>query len=181
MRLFVGLTLPSHIRQDFAALGSGLPGARWVDAYNLHMTLRFIGEADGPAAEELNAALASVRAPGFELAFDGLGSFASGRRVRAVWVGAEPAPALLHLHQRIESAVVGAGFEPEHRKFKPHVTLARLKGGSPQRVGEYLESRGGFSVPPFPVSAFTLFRSHLGHAGAQYEALADYPLEPKPA
>ncbi len=182
MRLFVGLTLPSHIRRSLGSLCSGLPGARWVDEANLHMTIRFIGEVDGPAAEDLSAELAAVRAPGFDLAFDGLGSFASGRRVRAVWAAAEPVPALLHLHHKIEAAVAGAGFEPEHRKFKPHVTLARLNKGSPGRVGEYLESRGGFSAAPFPVRAFTLFRSHLGSAGAQYAEVAEYPLlEPEAA
>ncbi len=181
MRLFVGLTLPSPIRQSLEALGSGLPGARWVDPSNLHMTLRFIGEVDGPAAEDLNAELVSVRAPGFDLAFDGLGSFGSGHKVRAVWVAAVPSPALLHLHDKIESAVVRAGFEPEHRKFTPHVTLARLKKGSPRRVGEYLEARGGFSTAPFPVAALTLFRSHLSQAGAQYEEVASYPLEPEAA
>ena len=150
MRLFVGLTLPSPIRRSLRSLCSGLPGARWVDEANLHMTIRFIGEVDGGSAagEDLDAVLAAVRAPGFELAFDGLGSFASRRRVRAVWAAAEPAPALLRLHDKIELAVVGAGFEPQHRKFKPHVTLARLKKGSPG--GSAPTWRPGAAFPPRP-------------------------------
>jgi len=68
-----------------------------------------------------------------------------------------------------------ASFAPEGRKFTPHVTLARFKG---QRVdlGHYLEANGAFSSGPFPVEAFTLFESRMGHGGSHYEALSEYPL-----
>jgi len=180
--MFVGLALPADLRQRLTGLCSGLPGARWVDGENMHMTLRFIGEVDAPGADDLDQALASVRVPGFDITFTGLGSFASRSKVRAVWIGAEPVPGLLHLRDKIESAVVRAGFEPEHRKFKPHVTLARLKSGSTVAAGKYLEAKGAFTAASFPVTAFTLFRSHLGHGGARYEAAAAYPLlEPEAA
>lgn len=176
MRLFVGLALPFDLRQRFRGLCSGLPGARWVDEENMHLTLRFVGQVDASEAEDLDLALASVRVPGFPIRFVEIGSFASRSKARAVWVGAEPGPDLLCLRDTIESAVVRAGFEPEHRKFRPHVTLGRLKKGSVVATGKYLEAKGAFAAASFPVTAFTLFRSHLSHKGARYEALAEYPL-----
>ncbi len=74
------------------------------------------------------------------------------------------------------SALVRWGIEPEHRKYKPHVTLARMKNGAPREVGQYLEAQNGFMTGPFAVARFTLFRSHLGSGGPHYQALADYPL-----
>jgi 2'-5' RNA ligase len=176
MRLFIGLPLPAAARQRLAGLGGGLPGARWVEARNMHVTLRFIGEVDGARGEDISAALAAVRCPGFELSLDGLGCFNRGRRVHAVWAGVDKSEALAHLRKKVESAVVRAGFEADRHKFKPHVTLARLKRTPTAKIGLFLEAHGGFCAGPFPIERFTLFRSHLNRGGAQYEALADYPL-----
>jgi 2'-5' RNA ligase len=89
----------------------------------------------------------------------------------------EKSDALSALRDRIESALVRGGLEPEHRKFTPHVTLARIKNGSAAEAAYFLETHAGFEAPAFTVEHFTLFESHLGHAGAQYTVLADYPLE----
>lgn len=177
MRLFVGLPLPEALRQRLAGLASGLPGARWVAAENLHVTLRFIGEVDDGQAEDIDAALALIRAPAFAVTVGGVGCFDRGRQVHTVWAGVEAGEAIGHLYEKVESAVVRAGCGPERRKFKAHVTLARLRGTPVRRVGEYMQTRQGFLGGAFTAERFTLFRSHLGHAGAHYEALVDYPLE----
>ena len=62
MRLFVGLDLPWELRQRLAGLGGGIPGARWVPEANFHLTLRFIGEVAAFEAEEIDHALAALRA-----------------------------------------------------------------------------------------------------------------------
>lgn len=176
MRLFVGVPLPRDARLRLADLGGGLAGARWVDADNLHVTLRFIGEVDDGAAEDIDGALSGVRQPGFELALSGVGCFQSGRRVRVLWAGIDASEPLVRLRNKVESALVRAGLEPEHRKFQAHVTLARFnrtKGGD---VVGFLEAHDDFADGPFPVTAFTLFQSHLGHHGARYLPLAQYPL-----
>ena len=45
MRLFVGIPLPEDVRARLGELKGGLLGARWVRPENLHLSLRFIGEA----------------------------------------------------------------------------------------------------------------------------------------
>jgi 2'-5' RNA ligase len=176
MRLFVAVPLPEAVRDRLAGLGAGLPGARWVEADNMHVSLRFIGEVDEGAAEDLDAALSAIHGAAFDLSLAGVGCFESGRRVRVVWAGVNPSPALTHLHGKVESAVVRSGFGPERRKFKPHVTLARLKNTPVGKVGGFLEAGHGFAAGPVPVTRFTLYRSHLTRDGAHYEALAEYPL-----
>ena len=177
MRLFIGLALTSEARLALASMQAGLPGARWVKPESLHLSLRFIGEVDRGCAEDIDVALSDIVAPSFDLHLSGLGCFESKRRVRALWVQALTSPELKQLHEKIESAIVRTGLEPERRKFKPHVTLARFKNGSfNERVGMFIQQHNDINVTPFAVGRFTLFRSYLGHEGSVYEPLADYNL-----
>ncbi len=185
MRLFVGISLPDDVRTRLAGLKGGLKGARWVAPENLHLSLRFIGEVAGGEDRDIAHALKTVSAPAFEMKLSGLGAFDRRGRVHAVWAGVESdeekgvkkSGALGRLQGSVESTLVRSGVEPEHRKFKPHVTLARMKNGSAAEAGQFLEAHHGFRASPFTVDHFTLFESHLGHGGAHYVALADYPLE----
>ena len=176
IRLFIALGLPDDIRDRLAGLAGGLPGARWVEPHNLHLTLRFIGETEEGRLADLDEQLAGIETPPFALTMDGLGHFGTGKRLHALWAGVERSEALAHLQAKIESAVVRAGFPPETRKFTPHVTLARLKDASPERLMRYLASNGLFRSRGFPVTGFALYESHLGRHGPDYAVIADYPL-----
>jgi 2'-5' RNA ligase len=176
VRLFVGLALDPLLADALAGLPAGLPGARWVEADNLHLTLRFIGAVDEDRGYDLHHALSAIRAPAFELELAGFGTF-GGRHPHSLWVGATPQPALDFLRDKVDSALVRAGLPPEPRRFSPHVTLARLGRDTPlYRVQDFIAHNSPFRAGPAPVDAFTLFRSHLSHAGADYEAVAAYPL-----
>lgn len=176
VRLFVALALPEALRRRMAMLAGGVRDARWVDSENLHLTLRFIGETQEDRVEDIESALAGVRGEPFALAFAGVGHFESRKRVRALWIGTEPNPALTALQERIESALMRAGCAPDGRRFAAHVTLARLKGAPPAHVRGWIEANSLFRTEPVPVTSFTLFQSHLGHGGAHYRALRLFPL-----
>ena len=126
LRLFVGIEFPPELKLRLSLLCTGVAGARWVDAGNFHLTLRFIGEIAEDVAADVDEALARIKAPRFTLQLAGTGVF-GGNRPRALWVGAERSPELVRLHDRIEQALIRAGLEPEGRKYAPHVTLARLR------------------------------------------------------
>ncbi len=176
MRLFVGIPFPDDIRDRLGGLSGGLPGARWVRPENLHISLRFIGETAGGDEIDIDQALGAVGFEAFEVTLAGVGCFDRRGRVHVVWAGVENPESLMRLQGKVESALVRFGLEPEHRKYKPHVTLARMKKGAPREVGQYLEAQNGFTAGPFTVARFTLFESHLGSGGPHYRALADYPL-----
>lgn len=177
MRLFVGIALTEAARAALGRLAGGIRGARWLEPQNLHLTLYFAGEIEPGTAEDLDAALTMVEAPAFELTLSGIGVFERRGRVHAAWAGVAAERALTYLKERIDGALAQAGFEPEHRKFKPHVTLARMKNVPVADVTPWLEIHGAFAAEPYEVAAFHLYRSHLGRAGAHYEPLVDYPLE----
>lgn len=175
IRLFVGLPLPAELATRLEALGGGIPGARWIEARNLHVTLRFIGEVDEGMAAEIDETLAQLQAPGFSLTLDGFGTF--GRtRPNHLWAAVEKAPELLHLQAKVEAALARLGLVPEGRKYLPHVTLARFKDAPVGRIQDFIARNSPFHGGPWPVDHFVLFSSHLGRAGAEYQAEAEYPL-----
>ena len=176
IRLFVGLGLPETLSERLTGLRGQIPGARWVPPENLHITLRFIGEVDEETAADLDAVLARIDAPSFEIGLQGVGHFESRGLVRALWAGVARDPALDHLQARVETACQRAGLAPEGRKFHPHVTLARCRDTRTARIAGFLADHGGFGAPAFPVGSFALYSSTLGRGGAIYTREADYPL-----
>ena len=125
-RLFTALEIPRHVGQSLAMMRGGLPGARWIDPENYHLTLRFIGDIDDALARDIAGLLGQVQRAPFELRLDGLSSF-GGRKPRALVAAATPVAPLMELQAEQERLLQRLGLEPEGRKFTPHVTLARLR------------------------------------------------------
>ena len=183
-RLFVAIRPPEPIRDRLLDTMEALDGARWVDADNLHLTLRFVGEVERPAANDLAEALGQIDWPRFELSIAGVGAFDRTRRhhsyPHAVWARVPPTAALEGLRQKVERACEGAGLGRDTRKFTPHVTLARTDRATGPVTG-WLAAWGDLAAGPWTVEAFSLFESHLGHTGAHYEEVARYALGGEPS
>jgi 2'-5' RNA ligase len=173
-RLFTGVEIPSDVGQSLATLRGGLPGARWIDPENYHLTLRFIGDVDDLIAHEVASMLGRVKRGAFDLHFEGLTSF-GGRKPRAVVATVAPAQALLEVQSEHERLMQRIGLQPEGRKYTPHVTLARLRDSSSRDVAEFLAARGYFRTVAFPVSRFVLFSSRASVGGGPYVVEASYP------
>jgi 2'-5' RNA ligase len=176
-RLFVALDLPEHAKERLAELAGGLPGADWVETERYHLTLRFLGDVDGSAFEDLRKGLASLRAPSFYLTLRGLGVFPLRGDPETLWVGADRNEALRSLRNKVERLLVRNGQPPESRKFHPHVTLARLRGTRPDWVGAYVAGHSLFTVPEIPVQSVSLFSSRLTPDGSVYTLEGEYRLE----
>jgi 2'-5' RNA ligase len=178
-RLFTAIEIPAGVAQSLATLRGGLPRARWIDPENYHLTLRFIGDVDGNAAEALAEALARVHRSAFNVRLVGVEALGT-RRPHAIVARAESTPALLELQAEHERICQRLGLPPDGRKYIPHVTLARLDNG-PHRdiardIAQYLGLRGGFIAGPFPVERFALFSARDSVGGGPYLIEEDYPL-----
>ena len=174
LRLFVGIGFPPTLKLQLSLLRSGVPGAKWVDPGNFHLTLRFIGETDEVIAADIDDALVRLRARRFTLQLAGTGVF--GDRPRSLWVGVERSPELVALRDKIEQALIRAGLPPEQRKFAPHVTLARLHNPALDQLRGFLAANAQFRADPLPVEGFSLIASFQTKAGSVYEDQAEYPL-----
>ena len=178
-RLFTGLEIPANIGQMLSFLRGGLPGARWIDPQNYHLTLRFIGDVDSGVAREIASMLGRVNRDAFSLRLDGMSSF-GGRKPRAVVATVAPSPSLIELQAEHERLLQRVGLEPEGRKYIPHVTLARLRDSSSRQVADYLSEHGSFRSAVFDVPRFVLFSSRDSVGGGPYVVEAAYPLSALP-
>ena len=174
-RLFVALRPPGLVRARLLAVMGGVPGARWQNDEQLHLTLRFIGAVDRHCGRDVAAALGSIHHPPLELALDGIGQFDRKGRIEALWAGVTPHAALKSLHNKIDQALARIGLPAEERAYLPHITLARFgQGGIPLgRPGIAVDTLAGLA---FEVRDFCLFESDLGASGAVYSIVERYPL-----
>jgi 2'-5' RNA ligase len=174
-RLFTALEIPPPLAFSLSLLRGGLPGARWIDPENYHITLRFIGDIDQRTADEIERALMRVERPHFELTLSGLDAL-GGNKPHSIVASVKPTPALRELQSEHERIIQRIGLEPERRKFRPHVTLARIKGVSEGDAAAYLALRGNFRTPPFPVGRFVLLSSRDSRGGGPYVMEEAYTL-----
>ncbi|AYG67688.1 MULTISPECIES: RNA 2',3'-cyclic phosphodiesterase [unclassified Rhizobium] len=178
-RLFTALEIPRNAAMSLSLLRGGLPGARWIDVENYHITLRFIGDVDGRTADEIVDRLDRIDRPEFQLRLEGIGSFGS-KKPHSVWAGVSQTPDMHALQGEIERICQRIGLQPDPRKFTPHVTLARLKSSRVDDVVHYLSGRGNFYTQPFTVGRFVLLSSRESVGGGPYLTEEIFPLhEPR--
>jgi len=154
MRAFVGIDITDA--QTLSALESvrrelGAPRGPRQD----HVTLAFLGEIDGPAAEAAASALARVRFGAFDAQVAGLGAFPSPRRARVVWAGIRGGAAGVGGLARLVSGALRLGGSA---RLVPHVTVSRVKSGQAPPLAVLRAHRDTeFGVQR--VSSFSLKRS----------------------
>jgi 2'-5' RNA ligase len=183
MRAFVALRLNPDSEDAVSAFIGELRmlngSISWSRRDNLHLTLRFLGNAiPVPRVEALAPALKRIAAATkpFDLSASGTGAFPDLRRPRVIWIGAVAAP-LIRLAQEVEAAARACGFNAESRPYSPHLTIGRVRdfhGG--EAVRQHLASNCKRDFGISRIESISLYRSHLGRDGATYEELGRYPL-----
>lgn len=174
-RLFIALEVPRDAALSLSLLRGGLPGARWIDTENYHITLRFIGDVEGHIADEITNALDRVNRPSFTLSLSGVEVFGS-KKPHSIYAGVEPSTELSALQAEMERLMQRLGLPAEPRKFTPHVTLARLRNPSTIDLANYLSARGNFATMPFKINRFVLMSSRDSVGGGPYVIEETWPL-----
>ena len=176
IRLFAAVTIPDDVAAGLAPRQKGILGARWRPAEALHITLRFFGSVAEDKADDLDVELAAAGGAPFELSLEGAGAFGAGANLNAVWAGVARSRPLGRLAARCERAARRAGLAKETRAYRPHVTLAYLRGAEPAAVGAWVQSHNLLKSPAFPVRRFGLYSSWPGDGGSVYRLERAYSL-----
>ncbi|QRM53495.1 RNA 2',3'-cyclic phosphodiesterase [Sinorhizobium sp. BG8] len=174
-RLFIALEIPRSAAMSLSLLRGGLPGARWIDVENFHITLRFIGDVDGRTADEVVNKLDRIDRSEFQIALNGVASFGS-RKPHSIYAGVTPAPEMYALQAEIERICQRLGLPADPRKFTPHVTLARLRNARLEDVVSYLSGRANFQTAPFTINRFVVMSSKESVGGGPYLTEEVFPL-----
>lgn len=169
LRLFFALPLPPALREILDRWQPARPPARWSRTDGLHVTLAFLGDRSPealPNLEALASAVAARHAP-FSLHTAGLGGFPGNGRIRILWLGLAPSPALESLAQDLRGALIAAGEAFDAKPFRAHITLARLPRPQP------LPAFPGPPPTPFAADDLVLFESRTQGG---YAPLRTWPL-----
>jgi 2'-5' RNA ligase len=178
MRVFVAVPLDEETRHRLAHVVAervpAIPGGA-VEPQKWHLTLRFLGEVDEVEVDRIRHSLdrADLGGP-FTMAWGGLGAFPRPARASVLWVGIpRGADELRSLWMATEAALDDAGFPPEDRPFRPHLTIARIR--PPEDVSRLV---AGEPLPtvPMKVDRITLFQSRLARGGAAYSIVDEFLL-----
>jgi RNA 2',3'-cyclic 3'-phosphodiesterase len=183
-RCFLAIDLPAAIKERLAGqirfLSPGTSGIKWVDARQIHLTLKFFGAVSAEALEQIDKVtreVAIIIKP-FGLTLKGVGGFPHIRRPRVIWAGlGRDLEALQTLVGELESAYRRIGIPKEDRPFHPHLTLGRNKTNQPnEKLFQRLSGWGQEESESFRVGELILFSSELKPAGPIYRTIGSYPL-----
>lgn len=174
IRAFVALRLPSALREAVAdiqaAVRRNVSGARWVHPDNFHLTVRFLGDLDGPEVERAAEVVKNTRFHSIVVRLGIVSAFPSVSRPQVLWVGLDSE------EDRLQRFVTGfeirlgeAGFGPADKPWKSHLTLGRISGRGQNPRGW----TRGISPPtdPYRLDSLSLFRSELLPGGARHTPL----------
>lgn len=176
-RLFVAVDFPDDAMAQVLDTCYGVREARWTPREQIHLTLRFIGEVGNSVFDAICSALCGVEVPPFPISLKGAGYFPPRGTPRVLWLGVDRSDELLSLHTQIETAMNDAGIARDGRKFRPHITVARLRpAASPESIIPFLSRNSLFKTDPFKVNRFHLFSSTLRKEGALHTVEETYPL-----
>ncbi|GAB4305002.1 MAG: RNA 2',3'-cyclic phosphodiesterase [Promethearchaeota archaeon] len=181
-RAFVAVEVDDHdVLQRLAAVQDAFSGMalrlRPVALENVHLTLKFLGQVDDGLLPGLWRALegevngADPLSSGFDVELGGVGQF----KYSVLWVGVgEGREQLAEVQRQVEAVTRRFGFPPENRRFKPHLTIARVKFVPRDLKREWMDRVNALREEPVGrvhVKRVELKKSVLTPAGPVYSTL----------
>ena len=180
LRTFVAIEIPHEVRDRARQLIERLSptdaNVKWVSADQMHWTLKFLGEVELLEVPRICSAVASAVAPlaPFDIEACGAGAFPNPYAPRTVWLGTgEGGEQLVDLHARVDSQLGQLGFRAEKRRFRPHLTLGRVRRSNVglRELGDLITANADFDAGTSTVFEVVVYSSELGPKGPVYEPL----------
>ncbi len=152
---------------------------KWVEEYNIHMTLKFFGETEEEKIPVINQVVEEVASKTnvFSFSLRNLGIFGSTYDPRVVWVGIEPYANLVQIMKVFRDKMTVIGYEPDRQNLVPHLTLGRIKFLKDKKSFQHIiDQYKDISSQEITVDRFILFESILKKEGPVYLAPKTFQL-----
>lgn len=190
-RLFIAVLLPASIKSHLENYQKELKKAgadvKWVESQNIHLTLKFLGEAKTGQIPQIVDCLGRPPTPWkrIPVTLNQFGFFPAKKSSRVLWAGLnDKTRGLEKIALFLEEALVPFGFAKETRAFQSHITLGRIRSsqnmsaliekinelnGTLQTSSDIPRKRDeNFKITDFLVDNITLFESALSPGGPVY-------------
>jgi len=188
-RMFVAVVPPEEVVEhldEFLDVRRDAGELRWTVSEQFHLTLAFLAEVPDRTVDDLLERLerAARRRTAFETRLVGGGAFPNAARARVLWAGLDldehGSTELARLATGARAAAARAGIEVDGARFKPHLTVARVR--QPRDVTRWVRLLDGYAGPGWTVEEIALVESFLGQGPRgrpRHETVATFPLSPQ--
>jgi 2'-5' RNA ligase len=152
---------------------------KWVNSDHFHITLFFLGDTDEENIPQIKSRLNDIAQEfhSFKISLSGLGVFKNINKPRVLWAGIQQYETMEKIKNRIDEEMNILGFPPEERKFRPHLTLARLKWIEDRdNLKKLLEIHQTEDYQQAEIGEIIYYESILKQSGPVYKPLEKYTL-----
>lgn len=188
-RVFVALKLPNNVLRQIHLINNYLDNKiiRKVKLNNLHMTLYFLGHVNSCQIELLKLQLIDnlKQCLPFVLSLSTVGVFTQTKNTKILWLEVKGnIGKLAYMQSEISKVVGGLNLGVKRVKFKPHITLGRIKNGDDVKQNEVfsqnikLIEKAILETPPFEVKSVVIINSVPSKNGHQYNEIQTICLKP---
>ncbi len=175
IRAFIAIEIPVFpgIKEFISDLEGSPVRIKTVEAGNLHITLRFLGDIGEEKADELGDALKRLEnEESFSFYVKGAGAFPSVKNPKVVWAGIDDSGRLSEIQRKVEDICESLGLGRDKRSFSPHLTLGRVKERNPKGLRPIIERYRDRDFGTVEVMEIKLKKSVLTPRGPIYSDLA---------
>ena len=188
-RVFLAIEISPALRRSLQKPLDGLEslseGIRVNPVERIHLTLHFLGHLPLPQVDDVRSRLEPIARShhSMRLLAQGVGAFPSLGRAQVLWagIGGTDLPELIALQGDLAGGLRQAGVPVEDRRFRPHLTLARvhrpLRAAERRRLQDWSTTWRDIDLGPLSVKEVRLMRSQLGAGPPRYSTLATFPLK----
>lgn len=150
---------------------------KFVEPYNLHFTIKFLGEINHQLVEKIKALLTPVfnDFEPFEIFLKGLGVFPNKNFIRVIWIGVENKEKFVSLAKKVDNKLSELGFEKE-KDYVPHLTIARVKRKPDKDFIKLINELENIEIGKIIVNNVVLYESKLYPTGPVYKELFKWEL-----
>lgn len=187
VRLFAAIVPPADAVEhldSFLDPRREAAGFRWTLSEQFHVTLAFLPDVPEHLVDEYGERLADglARTPVPVVRLAGPVAFPNAAQTKVLGVGLMPESegadvVLERMAGRARNAAVAVGTEVDGQRFRPHLTIARLR--RPADTTKWVRLMETYTGPEWPVIEAAVIQSHLGQGPGgrpRYETIAEIPL-----
>lgn len=175
VRVFIAAEIPDEFRGALGEVQNELKFSKaklsFVDPGIAHITIKFIGEVLPDKIPDIKNALKRIEFSSYDISFHGV-SFNNPSRPRVIWTSGYDGDGSAVLKSRIEDLLEPEGIAREKRRFRPHVTLARVKKFHPSLI-DRVAPLEDYDFGSFRIDSFFLKSSILKPSGPVYDDLME--------
>ena len=152
---------------------------KWVAPENMHITLKFFGDTKEDIINNIRNTFRNIAGTikPFEIKIKGFGFFGNSRFPRVLWFGIEFPDNLDLIYENIQKELEPLGYQSEDKKFKPHLTIGRIKDFKNKRLLlDLVEKYNNTLILRNQVKEFVLYESILKKEGPVYIPIEKFKL-----